>query len=177
MFFLPPGSCLTHSAPTLFTILDKQGRCIIKTIQYGISPLVYWGLEALISFVIPCIVIIICYFNIWRALTDSKVTKGLTGGKNSKEKQKATRIVIVLVVFFAICSLPRSILTVGISLASTIGSDYKLINRLIFALYWSTLSLFINSAINPMLYTLSGTAFRKHVICFKKQSSPQDVTI
>ena len=175
--FLPhTGSGLIHSAPTFFTILDKQGRCIVKTMQYGIPFWAYMALDALFSFVIPFSVIAICYFNIWRALRGSKVTKGLEVGGKSHEKQKATRIVIVLVLFFAICSLPRSILTVGISLAGT-GSNYKLHYRLIIAYYWSTLLLFINSAVNPMLYTLTSKAFRKHMVCFTKRSSSKDITI
>ena len=175
MFVPSTVSCLTHSAPTLFTILDKQGRCILNTIQDGIPFWVYMGLDALISFIIPFTVIVTCYFNIWRALRGSKVTKGLAVGR-SQEKQKATRIVIVLVLFFAICSLPRPILTVAISMAGT-GTNYKLHYRLILALYWSTLLLFINSAVNPVMYTLTGKTFKKHMICFNKQSSHEDVTI
>ena len=176
MCLLLTGSCLIHAAPTVFTVLNHQGKCTFNFIQYGLHPWIYYTLEALVSFVIPFMFIVSYYYKIWRALRGSNVMNDSKVEKISQEKQKATRVIIVLVFFFAICSLPRPILNIAISVASYM-TNFKLVSRFILANNWCTLFLYINSAINPILYTLSGTAFKKHIICFKQErSTKQTIT-
>ena len=170
VFLLLTGSCLIHAAPILFTVLNHEGKCTFNSIQYGLYPWIYYTLNALVSFVIPFMLIIAYYYKIWRALRNSNIMNGSKVQPISQEKQRATRIIIVLVFFFAICSLPRPILNIAISVAYYL-SNYKLASRFMLAIYWCTLFLYINSAINPILYTLSSRGFRKHIICLKQGSS------
>ncbi|XP_063315732.1 nociceptin receptor [Pelobates fuscus] len=116
----------------------------------------------LFSFVIPVLIITICYSLMIRRLKKVRVLSG------SKEKdrnlRRITRLVLVVVAVFIICWTPIQIFVLVQSLGAKPDSDVK-----VSILHFCIALGYINSSLNPILYAFLDENFKA---CFKKFCFP-----
>ncbi|KAE8574367.1 hypothetical protein XENTR_v10003396 [Xenopus tropicalis] len=116
----------------------------------------------LFSFVIPVLIITICYSLMIRRLKKVRVLSG------SKEKdrnlRRITRLVLVVVAVFVICWTPIQIFVLVQSLGAKPDSDIK-----VAVLHFCIALGYVNSSLNPVLYAFLDENFKA---CFKKFCFP-----
>ncbi|XP_053549126.1 nociceptin receptor isoform X3 [Bombina bombina] len=131
------------------------------------SPEHYWDpvfgiCVFLFSFVIPVLIITICYSLMIRRLKKVRVLSG------SKEKdrnlRRITRLVLVVVAVFVICWTPIQIFVLVQSLGAKPDSDIK-----VTVLHFCIALGYANSSLNPVLYAFLDENFKA---CFKKFCFP-----
>lgn len=116
----------------------------------------------LFSFMIPVMVITICYSLMIRRLKNVRVLSG------SKEKdrnlRRIARLVLVVVAVFIICWTPVHIFVLVRSLGAKADNELSLS-----ILYFCTALGYANSCLNPVLYAFLDENFKT---CFKKFCFP-----
>ncbi|KAG5831932.1 hypothetical protein ANANG_G00285710 [Anguilla anguilla] len=130
-------------------------------------PEIQW-LEVTIGFVVPFSVIGLCYSLIVRVLMRAQKHRGLW-----PRRQKALRMIVVVVLVFFICWLPENVF-ISIQLlqgagdpagqsASTLWHDHPLAGHVV------NLAAFSNSCLNPIIYSFLGETFRDKLRLFLKK--------
>ncbi|XP_019953543.1 B2 bradykinin receptor-like [Paralichthys olivaceus] len=112
------------------------------------------------SFVIPISIISFCTFKIIQTLKVQRVQR------NSAEKteQKATTLILAVLLAFLICWLPFHLVTVlDLLLRAEVLGGCHFSNVLDILNQISTYLAFFNSVLNPILYVIVGKNFRKKV--------------
>ncbi|XP_038606635.1 nociceptin receptor [Tachyglossus aculeatus] len=116
----------------------------------------------LFSFVIPVLIITICYSLMIRRLKNVRVLSG------SKEKdrnlRRITRMVLVVVAVFVICWTPIQIFVLVQCLGTQPDSEVKVV-----ILHFCIVLGYANSSLNPVLYAFLDENFKT---CFKKFCFP-----
>ncbi|KAL4655445.1 nociceptin receptor isoform X1 [Arapaima gigas] len=131
------------------------------------DPRSYWDLVFgtcvfLYSFLIPVIIISICYSLMVKRLRSVRILSG------SKEKdrnlRRITRMVLVVVVVFVVCWTPIQIMALAQSLGVNLGSMFTVVlMHLCIALGY------VNSSLNPVLYAFLDENFKR---CFREFCYP-----
>lgn len=155
-----------------FTIVQTQHRgelhfCFANVFE------IQW-LEVTIGFLVPFSVIGLCYSLIGRILMRSRKHRGLW-----PRRQKALRMIVVVVLVFFICWLPENVF-ISIQLlqgtadpsqrtATTLWHDYPLTGHIV------NLAAFSNSCLNPIIYSFLGETFRDKLRLFVKRKASWSV--
>ncbi|PKU35989.1 nociceptin receptor [Limosa lapponica baueri] len=143
--------------------ITKKIDCLIKLP----SPVDYWDpvfgiCVFLFSFMIPVLIITICYSLMIRRLKNVRVLSG------SKEKdrnlRRITRMVLVVVAVFIICWTPIQIFV----LVQCLGAKAESELELAISCFCTALG-YANSSLNPVLYAFLDENFKA---CFKKFCFP-----
>ena len=109
------------------------------------------------GFALPVIVIAVLYSILLTFLMKRADSVGGNAGKGlSKTKRKVTIMVILVVSVFIICWLPMQIILV----LNSVGSYPQTIGNVAFQIAANCLA-YMNSCMNPFLYTVSSATFRK----------------
>ncbi|XP_077980112.1 somatostatin receptor type 2-like [Glandiceps talaboti] len=130
-----------------------------------------------LAFPIPFLVITFCYFSMIISLLSSKTGNMLTESDESKlSKRRVARMVFVIVTAFFVCWLPFWILKM-LQFHDIVIKD-KILNYVV-EVFFIALT-YVNSSINPLLYTFLSGNFRKNIkkvfkCCYKKVSPSQTV--
>lgn len=149
--------------PLLFIFSLTEIDCLIKLP----SPVDYWDpvfgiCVFLFSFMIPVLIITICYSLMIRRLKNVRVLSG------SKEKdrnlRRITRMVLVVVAVFIICWTPIQIFV----LVQCLGAKAESELELAISCFCTALG-YANSSLNPVLYAFLDENFKA---CFKKFCFP-----
>ncbi|XP_063816658.1 relaxin-3 receptor 1 [Pseudophryne corroboree] len=118
----------------------------------------YHAQKVLLGFVIPLVIITICYLLLVRFITDRNVSSS-----SVKRRSKVTKSVTIVVLSFFICWLPNQALTTwGILIklnAVQFGYEYFTTQAYIFPI--TVCLAHSNSCLNPILYCLMRREFRK----------------
>ncbi|XP_054891194.1 somatostatin receptor type 5-like [Poeciliopsis prolifica] len=120
---------------------------------------------SIMGFFGPLIVITLCYLIIVIKVKSAGVRAGLT--KRRKSERKVTRMVVIIVLVFALCWLP--FFTVNIVNLFYVIPESKFTAELYFSLVILT---YVNSCANPVLYGFLSDKFKqsfKEVLCFYKE--------
>ncbi|KAG5263191.1 hypothetical protein AALO_G00283590 [Alosa alosa] len=121
---------------------------------------------ATLGFLLPLLVICLCYLLIVIKVKSAGVRAGLTTRRRSE--RKVTRMVVVIVVVFVLCWLPFFILNI-VNLVVILPE-----NSLMAAVYFFVVTLtYVNSCANPLLYGFLSENFRqsfRKVLCLHKAS-------
>ncbi|XP_031416584.1 somatostatin receptor type 5-like [Clupea harengus] len=121
---------------------------------------------ATLGFLLPLLVICLCYLLIVIKVKSSGARAGLK--KRRRSEQKVTRMVVVIVVVFVLCWLPFFILNV-VNLVFILPE-----NSLMAGVYFFVVTLtYVNSCANPLLYGFLSENFRQSfqkVLCLHKAS-------
>nr|AZS27828.1 G-protein coupled estrogen receptor [Clarias magur] len=128
-------------------------------------------LEVTIGFLVPFSIIGLCYSLIVRILMRAQKHRGLW-----PRRQKALRMIVVVVLVFFICWLPENVF-ISIQLlqgtsrrsATTLWHDYPLTGHIV------NLAAFSNSCLNPIIYSFLGETFRDKLKLFVKQKASWSV--
>uniref|UniRef100_A0A8C7ZF50 G-protein coupled estrogen receptor 1 n=1 Tax=Oryzias sinensis TaxID=183150 RepID=A0A8C7ZF50_9TELE len=151
-----------------FTIVQTQHRGELHFCFANVYE-IQW-LEVTIGFLVPFTIIGLCYSLIGRILMKAQKHHGLW-----PRRQKALRMIVVVVLVFFICWLPENVF-ISIQLlqgkadssqrtAVTLWHDYPLTGHIV------NLAAFSNSCLNPIIYSFLGETFRDKLRLFIKQNA------
>ncbi|XP_031718099.1 G-protein coupled estrogen receptor 1 [Anarhichas minor] len=155
-----------------FTIVQTQHRGEVHFCFANVTE-IQW-LEVTIGFLVPFSIIGLCYSLIGRILMRAQKHRGLW-----PRRQKALRMIVVVVLVFFICWLPENVF-ISIQLlqgtadpsqqtATTLWHDYPLTGHIV------NLAAFSNSCLNPIIYSFLGETFRDKLRLFIKQKASWSV--
>ncbi|GCC32823.1 hypothetical protein chiPu_0011286 [Chiloscyllium punctatum] len=127
-------------------------------------------LEVTLGFVIPFFIIGLCYSLIVRILTKAQKHNRLW-----PRRQKALRMIVVVVLVFFICWLPENVFISlqllqgtkdsSVSFKKSMGHYYPLTRHIV------NLAAFSNSCLNPMIYSFLGETFRDKLRLYMKKKA------
>lgn len=165
------GFGLLLSIPTFIfrevTYFPEYGvnACYLEYPNFIVEILSDWMLMIL-SFIIPFLIILFCTLRIIRALKKQSIERN----NAEKTEQKATTLVLVVLLAFLICWVPFHIVTLLHTLMRThVLEGCHLSNALDIGNQIFTYLGFFNSVLNPVLYVIVGKNFRKKVRELMKQ--------
>ncbi|XP_077478488.1 coagulation factor II (thrombin) receptor-like 1, tandem duplicate 2 [Stigmatopora argus] len=117
-------------------------------------PFFYFVLMAVVVFLVPCIVIVVAYMLLLRALG-----RGMGDGAAAKNRRRAVLLIGVVLLTFLICFIPSNIMLV---VHYSLLKNGKANNG--YAFYITTLCLAsLNSILDPFIYYFVSDDFRQHV--------------
>ncbi|XP_029300944.1 coagulation factor II (thrombin) receptor-like 1, tandem duplicate 2 [Cottoperca gobio] len=117
-------------------------------------PYYYFIFMGLVVFLIPCVVIIVAYVLLLRALGNS-----MEASTASKNRNRAVVLIVTVLVTFLVCFIPSNIMLV---VHYSLLKDGVLNNG--YGFYISTLCLAsLNSILDPFIYYFVSEDFRNHV--------------
>lgn len=139
--------------PTLLTqTSDKSNgteQCLSKEFSSETEEIIFLCLETLVGFVIPFIVLSICYYLV--AVQLKKMS--------FNSKQRSMVLVHAVVIAFALCWLPYHIINITNVICSLqSGTENECVPTSI--VFGSGALVFISSSVNPVLYALFARNFR-----------------
>ncbi|XP_059213682.1 coagulation factor II (thrombin) receptor-like 1, tandem duplicate 2 [Centropristis striata] len=117
-------------------------------------PYFYFLFMGLVVFLVPCVVIVVAYVLLLRALGNS-----MDDSSASKSRQKAVVLIVLVLVTFLVCFIPSNIMLV---VHYSLLKDGVVNNG--YGFYVSTLCLAsLNSCLDPFIYYFVSEDFRDHV--------------
>ncbi|XP_069030115.1 leukotriene B4 receptor 1-like [Embiotoca jacksoni] len=135
---------LLFGVPSLLTLEESDGteQCFSKVLGSVTHAIVFLCLETLGGFVVPFIILSICY-----CLVAAQLKK-----MNFNSKQKSMVLVHTVVIAFTLCWLPYHIINI-IDLVCILqpGREHECVPKSI--VFSSGALVFISSSVNPVLYT------------------------
>ncbi|XP_076013689.1 B2 bradykinin receptor-like [Genypterus blacodes] len=125
----------------------------------GTHHLIFVGKYALFSFIIPVCIISYCTVKIVQALKN----KAMLRFHGEDTENKATFLVLVVLVAFIICWAPYFLLSIleALQIAEILENDSSEMQDIFHTIF--TYLAFFNSALNPILYVIVGKNFREKV--------------
>ena len=119
----------------------------------------------IVIYVIPLLIICICYARmlrkLWMQVVPESATSSQAQERQIRQKRKITYMVLVVVVVFMMCWLPFHIVALWVR----IGGNYPRTNVASAFSVFVRLLAYTNSCLNPFVYAFMGENFRKY---FKK---------
>ncbi|TRY64929.1 hypothetical protein DNTS_024615 [Danionella cerebrum] len=120
----------------------------------SLFPCIYFLTMGVVGFVVPCVICIVAYVQMLRALKNSMTDAGLV-----QKRRKAVILVVTVMVMFLVCFTPSSIMVIvhyALLLNGYRNSSY--------GFYITTLCLTsLNSCVDPFVYYFISDDFREHV--------------
>ena len=168
-----PVSFAMYSPVIIYTVNHNNLYCTI-VFPWVHGQKLFHTSVACVMYVIPLFLISVCYFKIWLKLRESKPGEaGTDGGQRSKRMRRALRLILIVVITFAMSWLLEHALLQWLVWDPTfLGSSPTF--RTLSAI--SKIIAYCNSAINPFIYPFAGTGFMKHIVCFKRRGQQQKQT-
>ncbi|XP_057328495.1 growth hormone secretagogue receptor type 1-like isoform X1 [Microplitis mediator] len=124
-------------------------------------PMIFFLTTILIFFIIPLIILIVLYTIIAKHLmANPAITRGPANNLLKYRKQVVLMLGTVVISFF-ICLLPFRAFTLWIIVSPLTAIINLGVDGYFILLYISRVMLYLNSAINPILYNLMSTKFRE----------------
>lgn len=116
------------------------------------------------TYFIPLTIIGICYglilSHLWKLSRNGSSKE--TSVQTATKKWKTTKIVLTVILLFALCWLPIHIFNIWESMQTDASNIHN--SWLVACIHTFSLCLaYANSCINPFVYALAGTSFRKHI--------------
>ncbi|KAK3090403.1 hypothetical protein FSP39_011586 [Pinctada imbricata] len=147
-------------AKTEFDPDNNRTVCYIKWPDYpnSTSELVYSSILTLVNYVLPLGTLTVTYIQIGVELWGSRAIGEDTPVQleRIKSKRKVVKMMIVVVIIFALCWLPYHLYFIVAATATHI-SEYRYIQHIYLVIYWLAMS---NSMYNPIIYCWMNSRFR-----------------
>lgn len=132
----------------------------------------YNSVLMVILFIVPFLVIMVCYCLMARALCQPR--KGLSQSQQSaSSRRKSIKLIIVVLVVFAICFVPFHITRSMYYAYRVLNADCKSLNIVNFAYKITRPLASMNSCLDPILYFLAGDHYRSKLIRAFTRQTPQ----
>ncbi|XP_053191730.1 B2 bradykinin receptor-like [Scomber japonicus] len=137
----------------------KAHACMLQYPNHTVE-LLYDGMLIVLSFIIPFSIISFCTVKIIQALKNQTVERF----NAVRTEQKATILVLVVLLAFLICWVPFHVVTIlDVIMRADVLRGCHLTAALEICNQVFTYLAFLNSALNPILYVIVGKNFRKKV--------------
>ncbi|XP_062381156.1 P2Y purinoceptor 4 [Sardina pilchardus] len=133
--------------------------------------LTYSSVLMVLLFVIPFIVIMVCYCLMARALCRPR--KGLSSSQQSNSSRtKSIKLIVVVLVVFAVCFVPFHITRTLYYVYRFLDADCAFLNVVNFAYKITRPLASVNSCLDPILYFLAGDHYRSRLLrAFTRQTT------
>uniref|UniRef100_A0A8C1YNQ4 Coagulation factor II (thrombin) receptor-like 1, tandem duplicate 1 n=1 Tax=Cyprinus carpio TaxID=7962 RepID=A0A8C1YNQ4_CYPCA len=117
-------------------------------------PSIYFLIMGVVGFLVPCIVCIVAYVQMLRALKSS-----MTDADIVQKRRKAVILIVTVLVMFLVCFTPSNIMVMVHYSLLSIG-----VKNSGYGFYVTTLCLAsLNSCVDPFIYYFVSDEFRKHI--------------
>ncbi|XP_078533405.1 relaxin-3 receptor 1 [Lissotriton helveticus] len=153
---------LPHAIFSTTSTVSDEVLCLVKfpvtkgNAQFWLG--LYHAQKVLLGFLLPLLIITVCYLMLVRFITDKNVSS-----TSNKRRSKVTKSVTIVVLSFFLCWLPnQAITTWGILVKLNVvqfGYEYFTTQTYIFPV--TVCLAHSNSCLNPILYCLMRREFRK----------------
>ncbi|XP_071373030.1 atypical chemokine receptor 4b [Centroberyx affinis] len=116
-------------------------------------------LEVILSFLLPFLIMVVCYFWVGRALCRA-------AGVRRDRKWRALRVLLAVVVVFLLTQLPYNVVKLcrALDIIYILVTDCDLSKALDRALQVTESLALTHACINPVLYAFIGSSFRGHIL-------------
>ncbi|XP_038044829.1 G-protein coupled receptor 54-like [Patiria miniata] len=162
------GSFLISIPVPIFFDLSLQPGDVWVCLELWPLQIMYPGYVVfcfILLYVIPIFTISVCYSlmlrKLWTRVSPGETADPNSGLHNARQKRKVTRMVLVVVLVFAVCWLPIHVITLWMRLDPAFPRTDP---TYIFKMAAHTLS-YANSMVNPFVYAFMGENYRRY---FKK---------
>ncbi|CAH2097198.1 unnamed protein product [Euphydryas editha] len=162
----------------MHTVMRQDGtayQCLTQAVT--IWQITFFVMVIIILYLLPLIILIVLYTIIAKNLISaaSKVVLNKTVDPyNVRARKQVILMLGTVVLCFFLCLMPYRVLALWIIITPSELSDNVSPEKWYNLLYFSRIMLYINSAINPILYNLMSSKFRigfcKVCICYKESS-------
>ncbi|KOB64880.1 Ecdysis triggering hormone receptor subtype-A, partial [Operophtera brumata] len=152
---------------------SNYAQCLTQAITFW--PIAFFVMIIILLYILPLIILIILYSIIAKNLITaaSKVVMNKTFDPyNARARKQVILMLGTVVLCFFLCLMPYRALTLWVIMTPAELYDEVTPEKWYNILYFSRVMLYINSAINPILYNLMSSKFRigfcKICICYSK---------
>ncbi|XP_054724244.1 allatostatin-A receptor-like [Uloborus diversus] len=153
-----------------YTIENTEFSVCVFLSNEGYSYMAYQICFFLSSYIVPLGLIFVLYMLMLKRLWFGVTPGGRVSAESLRSKKRVTRMVVIVVVIFAVCWCPIQIVLVLKSVHA-----YSLTTGKIILQITSHILAYMNSCVNPILYAFLSDnfrkAFRKVVACRPKRGS------
>lgn len=152
---------LPHAIFSTTAVVSNEVLCLVKFEDKGKTQFwlgLYHSQKVLLGFVIPLLIITVCYLLLVQFITDKNVSSSST-----KRRSKVTKSVTIVVLSFFLCWLPNQALTAwGILVKlNVVHFTYEYFTAQTYFFPITVCLAHSNSCLNPVLYCLMRREFRK----------------
>ena len=150
------------------TITDEDGTVRCRTAIDFTSQQYYVMSTIVVFYVIPFVASLILYATICNQLRNS-FSKTLVGGDERRVKvswSQRRQIIIMMftvAIMFFICLLPFKLISVWTTFDAVLFIKVLGMDGFITIMYVARMMFYLNSTINPIIYSLVSTRFRKYI--------------
>lgn len=157
--FLGPLLFVRTVYTVTFTEFNMVLRYCVESWPKHLQREVYAVVLLIVTYLLPVLIIIICYSLIGRKLCDEELHRKTSDNSSTVVlgRKKVARMLVALIAVFVVCWLPYNI----VSLSLDLNFNYKDARILPFTLWFGH----VHSAINPLLYWFLNRSFRH---CMRK---------
>ncbi|XP_072935949.1 thyrotropin-releasing hormone receptor-like isoform X1 [Epargyreus clarus] len=162
----------------LHTVTRQDGtvtQCLTQAVNFW--EITFFVMVIILLYLLPLIILIILYSVIAKNLISaaSKIVMNKTVDPyNARARKQVILMLGTVVLCFFLCLMPYRLIALWIIVTPAELSENISPERWYNLLYFSRIMLYINSAINPILYNLMSSKFRigfcKVCVCYKKSS-------
>ncbi|XP_018970396.1 P2Y purinoceptor 4-like [Cyprinus carpio] len=131
----------------------------------------YNSVVMVLLFILPFLVIMVCYCLMARALCQPR--KGLSQSQQSSSRKKSVKLIIVVLVVFAICFVPFHITRSLYYAYRILDADCRSLDIVNFAYKITRPLASMNSCLDPMLYFLAGDLYRSKLLRMFTRQTPK----
>ncbi|KAL0175839.1 hypothetical protein M9458_028169 [Cirrhinus mrigala] len=129
----------------------------------------YNSVLMVLLFILPFLVIMVCYCLMARALCQPR--KGLSQSQQSSSRKKSIKLIIVVLVVFAICFVPFHITRSLYYAYRILDANCRSLDIVNFAYKITRPLASVNSCLDPVLYFLAGDHYRSKLLrAFTRQT-------
>lgn len=157
---------LPHAIYSTTALVTDEELCLVRFPDSGWDPQLLLGLyqtqKVLLGFVIPLVIISLCYILLLRFVISKRVRGAGSESSHHQRRSKVTRSVTVVVLSFFLCWLPNQALTLwGVFIKFDLVPFSKAFYNAQAYVFPLTVCLaHTNSCLNPVLYCLIRREFR-----------------
>ncbi|XP_022912512.1 QRFP-like peptide receptor isoform X2 [Onthophagus taurus] len=144
-----------------------------RTLAKEVWPQAYFLSSIVIFFIVPLLILLVLYFIIAKTLITNAATLVLNKHIDSYSNRARKQVIMMLgtvVLSFFVCLIPFRVFTLWIIVVPE-EKFYQLgVEKYFNILYFCRIMLYLNSAVNPILYNLMSSKFRTgFLICSSKR--------
>lgn len=156
-------------SPVIFSVtyevVDKENDSFVCTTNIKrVWSKLYFPTIILIFYVVPLYLLVILYSTLAYHLIEKQILKYYTSKKFVVNHFNVARLLCTVIIIFCSCLLPFRIMVLWI-LFSPLHKVIEIgLDKYFLILYLTRILIYLNSSLNPLIYTLAVTKYRKYCL-------------